>query len=672
MLVSWNWLKDYVDLDVSHDQLVERLAMSGLNHEGSKQVDEDLQIDLEVTSNRPDCLGHIGVAREISVLRRSPLKTREPQLVENGPPITDLTKVTIQCPDLCYRYTARVIRGVKIGPSPKWLVDRLNAIGVAAVNNVVDVTNYVMMENGQPLHAFDFATLAGPEIIVREAMSGELFEAINHKTYELQRGTCVIADAGRSVALGGVMGGAETEISDRTSDLLIEAADFAPLSIRTTARSLVLHSPSSYRFERGVDPAGIDWASRRCCELILDVAGGELARGAIDVGQGIPNREPIVLRLSQLPRVLGIEIGQDEVRRILTALGCRETGAEAGTVTVTPPTWRRDLTREIDLVEEVARIYGYDQIPEDVGVPMVPSHRADEDRVLDKVRQVLLSAGFDEAMTASVVPGDWSEAFSPWTDAEPIRAGTPMLKGADRLRRSLTPSLLEARRVNESLANPVIELFETARVYLPRDDDLPEEQWTVAMTSGGDFFRLKGVIEAVVAALNPAARLETADTAQTLLDPVQSCGLAVDGTRLGLLGAVAQDGLKRFGLRAPTTIAELNLSVLAGIAQLVPEHADQSPYPAIERDLNLIVDESLHWAALCETVEGSAGDCLESVSYQETYRDPKKDGAGKKRTLFSITLRSSQRTLTNEEADQIRQQVVDACHQKHQAVLLGG
>jgi phenylalanyl-tRNA synthetase beta chain len=672
MLVSWNWLKDYVDLDVSHDELVERLSMSGLNHEESKPVGDDLQIDLEVTSNRPDCLGHIGVAREISVLNRTPLKTREPQPVESGPPISELTRVTIRCPNLCYRYSARVIRGAEIGPSPQWLVDRLSTIGVAAVNNVVDVTNYVMMECGQPLHAFDFAKLAGPEIIVREAIPGELFEAINHKTYELQAGTCVIADAQRSVALGGVMGGAETEISEQTKDLLIEAADFAPLSIRTTARSLVLHSPSSYRFERGVDPAGVDWASRRCCELILELAGGKLADGVIDVGRGAADCEPIVLRLSQLPRVLGIEIRQDEIRRILTALGCRETAADAQAVTVRPPTWRRDLTREIDLVEEVARIHGYDQIPEDVGVPMVPSHRSDEDRVLGKVRHVLLSAGFDEALTASVVSDQWSNAFSPWTDTEPICASTPMLKGADRLRRSLTPSLLEARRVNESLANPVIELFETARVYLSRDNDLPDEQWTLAITSGGDFYQLKGVIEAIVATLNPAARLESADTAQKLLDPTRSCSLTVDGKPLGWLGEVAQASLKRFGLRASTTIAELNLSVLAGLAQLIPKHCEQSPYPAIERDLNLIVDESVRWAALGETVEGAAGDCLESVSYQETYRDPKTDGAGKKRMLFSITLRSGERTLTNEEADQIRQQVVDACHQKHQAVLLGG
>jgi len=670
MLVSWNWLKDYVDLDMSHDELAERLAMSGLNHEGTKAVGDDLQIDLEVTSNRPDCLGHIGVAREIVVLWDRELKTPTAAPVEGEPTVTDLTKVTVQCPTLCYRYTARVIRGVKIGPSPTWLADRLAALNIPAINNVADVTNYVMMECGQPLHAFDFAKLNGPEIIVREALPGEQFEAINHKLYNLEPGMCVIADASRAVALGGVMGGADTEVSEDTVDVLIEAADFAPLTIRTTARKLVLHSPSSYRFERRVDPLGIDWASRRCCELILELAGGELAEGVIDVGPETPDREPIVLRLSQLPRVLGIDVPADEVRRILSDLGCNETKAEEQKVTVVPPSWRRDLVREIDLVEEIARIHGYDEIPEDVGVPMVPSHRSDEDRVLDKVRHVLTSVGFDEAMTASVVPAEWSDAFSPWSDQAPIQASTPMLKGADQLRRSLVPSLLEARRVNESLANPVIELFESARVYLPQDGDLPREQWTLSIASGGDYYHVKGAIEAIVSTLNPAARLEVVDTKQPLLDAAKSSELRIDGKLLGYLGGITEAALKQFGLRSPTTVTELSLSTLVDVAKLIPQHVDQSPYPAIDRDMNLIVDESVRWTALEDSVRRSAGDCLEAVSYLDTYRDPKKDGAGKKRLLLSITLRSNERTLTNKEADEIRENVVNACQKQHGAVLL--
>jgi phenylalanyl-tRNA synthetase beta chain len=671
MIVSWNWLKDYVELEIAPDQLAHRLAMAGLNHESSTCVGQDLAIDLEVTSNRPDCLGHIGVAREIAVLWQRPLTVPRVELAETGPPVDSLTKISINCPQLCYRYIARVVRGVRIGPSPDWLVQRLQTIGIAAVNNVVDVTNYVLMECGQPLHAFDLAKLAGREIIVREALPGEQFLAINHKLYDLQSGMCVIADADRAVALGGVMGGADTEVGEATTDLLIESAEFAPLSIRTTARALGLHSPSSYRFERGVDPLGVDWASRRCCQLILDLAGGELAEGAIDVGAPISPREPVVFRLSQLPRVLGIEIPAAEVRRMLTALGCQEQAADASQVTVVPPSWRRDLTREIDLIEEVARVHGYDQIPEDVGVPMAPSHRRDEDRVQSKVRSVLTAAGLDEAMTSSVVPEAWHSVFCPWSDAQPLRASTPMLKGADRLRCSLVPSLLEVRRVNQSLGNAVIELFETARIYLPHAGQLPREQWTLGITSGGDYCRVKGVVEAIVAALNPALRLEVTDTRQPLLDPARSAELQLEGRRLGFLGELAAESLKQCGLRAGTTVAELDLSVLVEIACLIPQHADQSPYPPIERDLNLIVDELVRWSQLEHTVRDSAGECLESISYQETYRDSEKDGSGKKRQLFSITLRSAQRTLTNEEADQIRDQVVAACHQAYGAVLLG-
>jgi len=671
MIVSWNWLKDYVELDMAPDQLVHRLAMAGLNHESSTDAGQDLAIDLEVTSNRPDCLGHIGVAREIAVLWQRPLTVPRVELNEVGPPVDSLAKVSIVCPQLCYRYIARVVRGVRIGPSPDWLVQRLQTIGIAAVNNVVDVTNYVLMECGQPLHAFDLAKLAGREIIVREALPGEQFLAINHKLYDLQPGMCVIADADRAVALGGVMGGADTEVGEATADLLIESAEFAPLSIRTTARALGLHSPSSYRFERGVDPVGVDWASRRCCQLILELAGGELTEGVVDVGPPVSPREPIVLRLSQLPRVLGIEIPAAEVRRMLGDLGCREQAADASQVTVVPPSWRRDLTREIDLVEEVARVHGYDQIPEDVGVPMAPSHRRDEDRVQSKVRGVLTAAGLDEAMMSSVVPEAWHAVFCPWSDAQPLRASTPMLKGADRLRCSLVPSLLEVRRVNQSLGNAVIELFETARIYLPRAGQLPHEQWTLGITSGGDYYRVKGVVEAIVEALNPALRLEVSDTRQPLLNPACSAELRLGGRRFGFLGELADESLKQCGLRTGTTIAELDLSVLVEIACLIPQHADQSPYPPIERDLNLIVDELVRWSQLEQTVRDSAGECLESVSYQETYRDPEKDGSGKKRQLFSITLRSAQRTLTNEEADQIRDQVVAACHQAYGAVLLG-
>ena len=272
MIVSWEWLGQYVALEMPLEDLTTRLTMSGLNLEGTESIGDDTAIDLEVTSNRPDCLGHIGVAREVSVLYGLPLGTPDPRPKTCNDPVSEQTSVEITCPDLCPRYTARVLQGVRVGPSPDWLVQRLATVGITSINNIVDVTNYVLLETGQPLHAFDFDKLDEGRIVVREATADEEFQAINHTTYKLAPGMCVIADASKAVALAGVMGGAETEICESTTSVLIETAEFAPLSVRNTARTLSLFSDSSFRFERGIDPHGIDTASRRCCELILELA----------------------------------------------------------------------------------------------------------------------------------------------------------------------------------------------------------------------------------------------------------------------------------------------------------------------------------------------------------------------------------------------------------------
>ena len=362
------------------EEFERRLMLAGLNHEETKKVGNDLAIDLEVTSNRPDCLGHLGVAREAAVVFGLPLTVPNPQPLQ-GKTAGGLTKVTLQCPALCYRYTVRVITGIKVQPSPPWMIERLATLGIAAINNVVDITNYVLMESSQPLHAFDLAKLDGRRN--RRARAAQRRKAGSDQSQDLRAGARDVRDCGSQPAgrLGRGDGGANTEVTAATKDVLIEAAEFDPISIRNTARKLALHSDSSYRFERGLDPEGVDWASRRCCQLILELAGGELASGVVDVGRQPPKRGPVVLRLSQLNRILGIEIDAAEVRRILAALGNREVRSDAKQVEVVPPSWRRDLTREIDLVEEVGRIHGYDAIPEDVSVPMASSHRTQRDRV---------------------------------------------------------------------------------------------------------------------------------------------------------------------------------------------------------------------------------------------------------------------------------------------------
>jgi phenylalanyl-tRNA synthetase beta chain len=676
MLVSWNWLKQYVDLGMTQAELEDRFSMSGLNHEGTRPVGDDLAIELEVPSNRPDCLGHIGVAREVSVLYDQPLKLPAADPASGSDSAADYVQLRLEAQQLCPHYTARIIRGVKVQASPAWLVDLLATIfrpinhDWAPVNNIVDITNYVLMEVGQPLHAFDLAKVQGGQVIVREAQAEETFVAIDHNEYTLAAGMCVIGDTNRAIALGGVMGGADSEVSSQTSDLLIEAARFDPLATRTTARALGLHSPSSFRFERGVDPLGVDWASRRCCQLILEIAGGEMAEGIVEAGAAGQSSEPVVLRLAQLERILGIHIPADEVARILTTLGCLIQESNSESIELTAPSWRGDLSREIDLVEDLARVHGYDKIPEDVGVPMASSQRTDRDRVQDRLRQALVSAGFDEAITASMVPADWPGEFMAWTERQPIRSNTPMLKGADTLRTSLVPSLLEARRVNQSLANPLIELFETASIYLPSDDQLPRQQWTLALASGQGYFAVKGLLESLLAALKISQETELKPVDLPLLDISRSAELWLDGERLGLLGDVCQAGCDTFSLRGETTILELNIELLARLAELVPQHKPTSAYPSISRDLNVIVAESVRWSQLQQLVAATSGDQLEHLLYRETYRDVERDGENTKRILFTIVLRSDEGTMTGQQADELRDAAVAQIEQQLEGRLL--
>ena len=343
--------------------------------------------------------------------------------------------------------------------------------------------------------------------------------------------------------------------------------------------------------------------------------------------------------------------------------------SDSPSIIVVAPSWRRDLTREIDLIEEVARIHGYEAIPEDVGVAMAPSARRREDRVLEKIRHVLTAAGFDEALTLSVVDEQMSALLSPWTDAEPLRSQMPVIRGADCLRRSLAPSLLAVRRTNEALANTQIELFEIAKVYLPQSGGLPREEIMLAISSGREYSAVKGVIEAIAGELKATAPIEASDADIALLDPAASCRLRLGNETLGYVGQLRAEALRQFDLRGPTVVAEIKLSVLAEAADLVPRCIPQSPYPAVTRDLNLVVDEAVRWADIAATVRADGGACFESLEYRDTYRDSERLGGGKKSLLFTIALRSAEGTLTNEQADEVRAQIVTACRAKHGAEL---
>jgi phenylalanyl-tRNA synthetase beta chain len=687
MLISKKWLNEYVELTMPLDQVIDRLTMSGLNHDGTETVGSDVALNLEVTSNRADCLGHIGIAREVATLFDLRLRVPDPQPKTNGVAIQTVCQVAIENPSVCFRYTARLIKGVKLGPSPTWMQDRLQTLGIGIVNSIVDITNYVMFECGQPLHAFDFKKIGGSKIIVRKARAGEKLVAIDHREYSLTDDMCVIADASKPLALGGVMGGADSEVSEATTDVLIEAAYFEQLAIRNTARALNLHSPSSFRFERDVDAANLDWASRRCCQLILEIAGGELFDGSLDVGQSLSPTAPITLRYRQIERILGIEVPRSFVASTLEKLGLSIRSDTRDSIVATPPSWRKDLTREVDLIEEVGRIYGYDKVPDDAIVPLAASYRPAQDRVLDKVRNVLTATGFDEAVTASLVPQPWSDAFSPWTSSSPLKSSQPMLGvlekasqnigAVDLLRRSLIPSLLEVRRINEYRSNEQIELFETAKVYLPVEGQaIPSQPTKLGLVSERDYGAIKGVVESLLSYLSPDCRLRWKPCRFELLDRNRSGELWIKGLPetwicLGWLGEVSASGRKLFGLRTRASVCELDFSALADVACLVPKHQNQSLFPPVSRDFNFVMDDSVKWFDLEASVRDIVGGLLEQVHYRETFRDEKRDGAGKKRILLSIVLRSPSNTLTSQQVEEVSQKIIANVKSRHAAELCG-
>lgn len=675
MLVSWEWLSDYVQLTVDHEEMATRWALSGLNHESTEMVEGVPVIDLEITSNRGDCLGHIGIAREASVLLSLPLTIPNPVFKESSTSVSTVLTIENHFRESCPRYIGRVIRGVKIGPSPEWLRKRLEAIGVKSINNVVDATNYVMFECGQPLHAFDMSKIRGNKIIIRPALAKENFVAIDHKNYSLDPTMVVIADDSRAVALAGVMGGVDSEVGSNTVDVLLEAADFAPLCIRRTARKLKLHSPSSYRYERRVDPAQLDWASRRCAELILKLAGGELLGGSVDTGVVATAPISITLRADRISKVLGIDVPWSLCIDILQRLGCTtRVDSVKSEAIVGPPSFRMDLVREIDLIEEIARIYGYDKIPEDAVVPMVASTRRPKDIMMQTVRSICCGFGYHETMTPSLIGKSPSLAVSPWTELESLSTLVPLLEGASLLRRSLIPSLLASRLHNQQQSNRDVQLFETSNIYLASESGKPTEQFNLGLLGTCEVRGISGVFEEVLDRVCGREFAEQSVRKQTVswsfLESNTGIEWFVGGERIAWIGQIGRSIADNMKLDTLVAVGELNLDLLLRFARSVPQLKSIIPFPVVERDLNLIVDEPLSWQILSAAIKESAGPLCTGVAFKEIYRDNKRDGEGKKRVLLSLQLQSPTETLTSKQADDAIQSVLSTCKERFNASIL--
>ncbi|MFW5922884.1 MAG: phenylalanine--tRNA ligase subunit beta [Planctomycetota bacterium] len=676
MKISYNWLQDYCPVQLPAHRLAERLSHSGLCVETYEPAGKDYMLDVEVTSNRPDCLSHLGIAREVAAFSGSRVKYPTPDI--KADPELEFDKVAgvqVECPELCPHYTARLIRDVEVGPSPDWMQKRLEVCGIRPVNNVVDITNYVLLESGQPLHAFDLDKVADNTIVVRRAQEGEEITTIDGETQTLSPDMCVIADAGNPVAVAGVMGGLDSEIGNATTDLLLESARFDPPSVRRTSRRLGLSSESSYRFERGVDPENVATASRRAAELILELCGGHLAEGWADIRSDQTTRPSVTMRFGRMQTLLGLSVDPEEVSGIFEGLGLDIREIDEERVSVRVPSWRADLRREVDLIEEVARVHGYDEISEQTRIPVRMSSLPDNLRHQRTVRQTLTGQGFDEIMTYSLVDDRTIHTCQPWTDDPPIELRNPVSSDKTHLRATNVGNILEAKRHNTAHGVPRVDLFEMGKIYLPQSggtDQLPEEKSCLTLLTDREdgFFVLKGVLDNLLDVLNCCAVPEENSGSASVLHPEQSVLWEMEGSFLGFTGMVREEVAENLDLDTVPAIMELDFDLLESRAELRPTLQALPQFPAADRDVAVVVDESVQWKELKGCIDSNAPEHLESVQFFDIYRGDQVE-EDKKSVAFSISLRSPERTLTRKEADAARDTIVEALNNELDAELRG-
>ncbi|HEV2329976.1 MAG TPA: phenylalanine--tRNA ligase subunit beta [Verrucomicrobiae bacterium] len=645
----------------------------------------DVIFDLEITPNRPDLNSVIGIAREIAAVTGTALKIPDVKVRESATPVADLVSVRIEDASLCPRYTARVIKGVKIGPSPDWLRQALDKAGIRSINNVVDATNYVLLETGQPLHAFDYHLIAPgaggkPAIVVRRAEENEKFKTLDGVERALNSEALLIADEQKGIALAGIMGGANTEINDHTKDVLIESAYFSPTNIRRTGKALGLRSESSYRFERGADIGICDWASRRAAQLILETAGGELAAGVADVCPAPIAPREIELHFQKTTAVLGVTISHLEQISYLTKLGLTLTEQTPGICKFSVPTFRVDLKRDVDLIEEIGRLYGIEKIPATPPRNAIGLNPFDAiyDQIAD-ARRLLIALGLNEAQGQTLIANEECGV----KPEERVPLANPLSSDMDVLRPGLLPGLIHSLQHNVSRKNYDVALFEIGRVFISRSGVFTEETHAaIAITgqralnfwSGGerdakfDIYDLKGIVEEFldqfgVRGVTFAKRFENAPLF------LESATISLGGrVPLGELGQLPPGLAKKHDLRDPVYLAELNLSQLIARRNPSKSFKPLPQYPAIRRDAAMLVPEATTHEAVLQAVKQSKPANLESVELFDVFRG-KNVPEGQKSLAYAFIYRSPEKTLTDAEVNTSHAKVLETFKTKLQATV---
>jgi phenylalanyl-tRNA synthetase beta chain len=689
MNISYNWLHELTGTILNPAELRESLTMVGLAIDAVEEQPDDQILDVEVPSNRPDCLSHIGIAREVAVIESGQVTfpAAEP------PPLNgraeDLTSVEIRDPDLCSRYAARIVRGVKIGPSPDWLAKRLEAIGQRPINNVADITNYVLHELGQPLHAFDLAKLGEHRIVVRRARPGERLKTLDGMDRQLTSEMLVIADAARPVALAGVMGGEDSEISDQTTDVLIESAYFNPDSVRRTARALGMDTEASRRFERGADYGGVLRAQQRCVELICAIAGGAATEDALDVRAEQPVERRIDFHFARVEALTSLTVAEPEMLRILQGLGFELAHRQEGLATFIVPSWRIDVEREEDLVEEIARHTGYQLIGSELPAGQSAGEYQTSELQRRALRRAFAGAGYDEAISFSFIDTASDELIELVPEFVPadgerrfIALRNPILEDAVRMRQTLLPGLLDSLRHNLNHGERNVRLFEIGRIFAAQTGgELPLERDALAFVANGgaieegraqaprelDFFDVKGTLEAGIDAMG-LEPVTFSPWAVKHLREGQTAAIEVNGKTVGSIGRLAESIASVYKFRQAVYLGELDLTSLLAGAQRPVLYQPLARYPSVVRDVTLLVKREISFAELQQAVAGANLEECRAARFVGVYEGPNIPEDRRALTL-RFEYRSEERTLRDDEVEQMHRRIVDLLVEKFNAEL---
>lgn len=647
----------------------------GVDIKGVLGLDEYVA-DFEITSNRPDCLSMIGLAREAAATFQRPFAVKAPVVHGCGGAVQDYISVRVDEPELCPRYTAKIVKNIKIEPSPAWIRERLFASGVRPINNIVDITNYVMLEYGQPMHAFDYACLSDGKIVVRRPQPGEAIQTLDGQERAITPEMLAICDGSKPVAIAGVMGGANSEITDATKTVVFESACFHGATIRMTAKALGMRTEASGRFEKGLDASLTMPALLRACELIEELGAGEVIDGVVDVCAASLAPKSLPFEPDKMNALLGTELSAETQKELLERLEFR---VEDGQVII--PSFRIDIARMCDLAEEVARMYGYDKIPVRLYAGDTTQGGLSPRQLLERTAtDVCLSAGFDESMSHSFISPKFYDAINlPADDTRRISTTilNPLGEDFSVMRTTVLPSMLDSLSHNHAHRNPTASLYELGTIYTPvvRDgkadaDQLPHEEKILTLGSYGrlSFFQFKGVIEAICRKLNIPQVSFAAEPENPSYHPGRCAKVYAGETLLGTFGAVHPLVARKYGFTTEVLAAELEMDALCAAVDPVKLYQPLPKFPASTRDIAVLVDDAIPAAAMQNAIANAAGSILESVRLFDVYKG-KGIPEGKKSAAYSMSLRAADRTLTDEECDKAMKQAIAALEQEFGAVL---